>query len=128
MSRGSLSQITVEALLYPYDFPNMLATVMGIEGGFLVRIGDAGIPANRLQLATPNGNLTDAAWEFDTNTWTFMTLTYDCATVPIPAPSTGTPQPVTSPTAPADSMWATPTTPTVTSTVRCRNSAYGTAA
>ncbi len=77
---GSLSQITVEALLYPYDFPNMLATVMGIEGGFLVRIGDAGIPANRLQLATPNGNLTDAAWEFDTNTWTFMTLTYDCAT------------------------------------------------
>lgn len=74
-----LTQITVEALLYPYDFPNMLATIMGIEGQFLVRVGDAGIPSNRLQLATSNGNMTDAAWEFDTNTWTFMTLTYDCA-------------------------------------------------
>lgn len=73
-----LKQITVEALLYPYDFPNMLATIMGIEGQFLVRVGDAGIPSNRLQLATSNGNMTDAAWEFDTNTWTFMTLTYDC--------------------------------------------------
>ena len=58
----------------------MLATVMGIEGGFLVRIGDAGIPANQLQLATPNGNLTDAAWQFDTNKWTFVSLTYDTAT------------------------------------------------
>lgn len=76
----NLTQITVEALLYPYDFPNMLATVMGIEGGFLVRIGDAGIPANRLQIANPGGNMTDPAWEFDTNTWTFMTMTYDCAT------------------------------------------------
>ncbi len=76
----NLTQITVEALLYPLDFPNMLATIMGIEGGFLVRVGDAGIPANQLQLATSNGNVTDPAWTFDTNTWTFMTLTYDTAT------------------------------------------------
>lgn len=72
-----ITQITVEALLYPLDFPNMLATVMGIEGQFLVRIGDAGIPANQLQLATSNGNVTDPAWAFDTNKWTFLTLTYD---------------------------------------------------
>ncbi len=77
---SGITQITVEALLYPRDFPNMLATVMGIEGGFLVRIGDAGIPANQLQLATPNGTLTDAAWQFDTNKWTFVSLTYDTAT------------------------------------------------
>lgn len=74
---GNLSKITVEALLYPLDFPNMLATVMGIEGNFLIRIGDAGIPANQLQLATSNGNVTDPAWAFDTNKWTFLTLTYD---------------------------------------------------
>lgn len=74
---GNLTKITVEALLYPLDFPNMLATVMGIEGNFLVRIGDAGIPANQLQLATSNGNVTDPAWTFDTNKWTFLTLTYD---------------------------------------------------
>lgn len=77
---GNMTQITVEALLYPLDFPNMLATVMGIEGNFLVRIGDAGIPANQLQLATSAGNVTDPAWTFDTNKWTFMTLTYDTAT------------------------------------------------
>lgn len=76
----SMSKITVEALLYPFDFPNMLATVMGIEGNFLVRIGDAGIPANQLQLATSDGNLTDPAWTFDTNKWTFLTLTYDTTT------------------------------------------------
>lgn len=77
---GDIKEITVEALLYPFDFPNMLATVMGIEGQFLVRIGDAGIPANQLQLATANGNVTDPAWQFDTNTWTFLTLTYNCET------------------------------------------------
>lgn len=74
---GNMEQITVEALLYPLDFPNMLATIMGIEGGFLVRVGDAGIPANQLQLATSNGNITDPSWSFDTNKWTFLTLTYD---------------------------------------------------
>lgn len=73
----NLRKITVEALLYPFDFPNMLATIMGIEGGFLVRVGDAGLPSNQLQLATPAGNITDPAWSFDTNTWTFLTLTYD---------------------------------------------------
>lgn len=74
---GNIKKITVEALLYPLDFPNMLATIMGIEGGFLVRVGDAGIPPNQLQLATSNGNVTDPAWTFDTNKWTFLTLTYD---------------------------------------------------
>lgn len=73
----NLTKITVEALLYPIDFPNMLSTIMGIEGNFLVRIGDAGIPSNQLQLATSEGNVTDPAWTFDTGKWTFLTLTYD---------------------------------------------------
>lgn len=76
----NLGKITVEALLYPIDFPNMLSTIMGIEGGFLVRVGDAGIPSNQLQLATSNGNVTDPAWTFDTGKWTFLTLTYDTET------------------------------------------------
>lgn len=76
----NMPQITVEALLYPHDFPNMLATIMGIEGSFLVRVGDAGIPGNQLQLATSAGNVTDPAWTFDTGKWTFLTLTYDTAT------------------------------------------------
>ncbi len=77
---GGMTEITVEALLYPTDFPNMLATVMGIEGQFLVRVGDAGLPPNQLQLATASGNVTDPAWTFDTNKWTFLTLTYNTKT------------------------------------------------
>ena len=77
----NLSQVTVEALVNPDNFPNTLATVMGIEGQVLVRIGDVGIPANQLQLAAPNdGNVTDPAWQFETGKWTFLTLTFDTAT------------------------------------------------
>lgn len=77
---GAMNEITVQALLYPYDFPHQLSTIMGIEGKFLLRIGDSPIPANQLQLATSNGNVTDAAWTFDTNKWTELTFTYSCAT------------------------------------------------
>lgn len=77
---SEITEITVEALLYPFDFPNMLATVMGIEGQFLIRIGDAGLPPNQVQLATSTGNVTDPAWQMDTNRWTFLTFTYDTNT------------------------------------------------
>lgn len=75
-----LSHITVEALLYPIAFPNMLSTVMGIEEEFLIRIGDAGVPENQLQLATSNGKITDTEWTFMTGRWTFLTFTYDTNT------------------------------------------------
>ena len=77
---SNMEKITVEALLYPTAFPNMLATIMGQEGYFLVRIGDQGVDPNQIQIATANGNLTDAAWKLDTNTWTFLTFTYDTTT------------------------------------------------
>ena len=75
----NLSEITMEALIRPDDFPNMLATVMGVEGGFLFRIGDAGIPPNQVQLATPSGNVTNAAWQVPTKVWTHLALTYNSA-------------------------------------------------
>lgn len=79
-SLENMTQITVEGLLNPDNFPNMLSTIMGIEGDVLVRIGDAGIPANQLQFAAPNGNVTDPSWQFETGKWTFLTLTYDSET------------------------------------------------
>lgn len=75
-----MTEITIEALLYPEAFPNMLATIMGQEGYFLARVGDAGIDPNQLQLATSNGNVTDTAWKLETNKWTFLTLTYNTFT------------------------------------------------
>lgn len=76
---GNLEQMTFECLIYPYQFTNTLSTLMGIEGGFLFRIGDAGIPSNQLQLAS-SPNATDPAWKFDTNKWTFLTVTFDGTT------------------------------------------------
>lgn len=76
----AMNQITVQALLYPRDFRNQLNTLMGIEGQYLLRFGDNGVPPNQLQLATSNGNVTDASWQLDTNSWTEFTFTFDCAT------------------------------------------------
>jgi hypothetical protein len=77
---GSLDKLTVEVLLYPQAFDNMLSTVIGIEGTFLFRIGDSGVPSNQIQLATASGNCTDSAWQLDLNTWTHVALTYDAST------------------------------------------------
>ena len=37
-----MKQITMEALIYPREFGKLISTIMGIEGNFLMRIGDAG--------------------------------------------------------------------------------------
>lgn len=42
-----------------------LSTIMGIEGKFLLRMGDVGVGWNQLQLATYSGNKTDAALTLD---------------------------------------------------------------
>lgn len=49
---------------------------MGIEGKYLLRIGDAGVPSNQLQLATSNGNLTNSDLQFDGNKWYHVAVTF----------------------------------------------------
>ena len=60
---GELSQLTVQALLYPFDFPRMLHTIMGVEDYFLIRVGDGPIPPNQVQLATKSNGKGDNATE-----------------------------------------------------------------
>lgn len=74
---SDLRKLTAEALIRVDKFGKMLTSVMGIEGYFLIRIGDAGIPENQLQLATRNGNLSNADLVIPTNEWTHIALTYD---------------------------------------------------
>lgn len=74
-----MKEVSIEALLYVNKFGKLISTVMGIEGNFLFRIGDAGVPDNQLQLATSNGNLTDAAWQIPTNAWVHLAATYNSA-------------------------------------------------
>lgn len=57
---NNLRQMTAEALIRVSKFDKMLTTIMGIEGQFLIRIGDAGIPQNQLQIANPDHNVTSA--------------------------------------------------------------------
>lgn len=73
----NMRKITMEALLYPREFGKLISTVMGIEGSFLMRIGDAGVPDNQLQIATSSGNFTDSKLQLQTNQWQHVAMTYD---------------------------------------------------
>lgn len=76
----AMTTFTAEALVYPYSFDHMISTLMGIEGKFLLRYGDAGIDHNQLQIATSAGNYTSEDLKLPTNTWTHIAFTYDANT------------------------------------------------
>lgn len=77
---SNMKQITMEALVYPRTLDKKISTIMGIEGQFLMRIGDAGLPPNQIQIATSSGNVTSAKLQLQTNTWTHVAMTYDTST------------------------------------------------
>jgi hypothetical protein len=77
---GSMGQMTVEALVRVSKFGRLITTLMGIEGNFLIRIGDAGVPDNQIQLATSRGNVTDPTWQLSTGVWQHIAVTFDKAT------------------------------------------------
>lgn len=74
---SGIEQLTIEMLVRIDQFGKLISTVMGIEGNFLFRIGDAGVPDNQLQLATSSGNVTDAAWQIPTNEWVHLAATFN---------------------------------------------------
>lgn len=78
---NNLSQLTMEALIRVRNFDKMISTVMGIEGSFLIRIGDANFPSNQLQIATSRGNFpgADSNKGLPVNEWVHVALTYDAA-------------------------------------------------
>ena len=78
---NNLSQVTMEALIRARDFDRQISTVMGIEGTFLIRLGDAGFPSNQIQIATSRGNFPsgDSQKGLPTNEFTHIALTYNSA-------------------------------------------------
>lgn len=74
---NNLRQLTAEALIRVSKFDKMLTTIMGIEGSFLIRIGDAGIPQNQLQIANSDHNVTSADLSIPTGEWVHIAVTYD---------------------------------------------------
>lgn len=79
---NNLSEVTIEALIRVRNFDRMISTVMGIEGNFLVRIGDANFPSNQIQVATQNGNFpaSDKNKGLPLNEWVHIAMTYDSQT------------------------------------------------
>lgn len=76
---GYPEELTLECLFRADEFNNSISTLMGIEGDFLLRLGDSA-PKNVLQLATMAGNLdvyVDEASSlgFETNRWYHVAVT-----------------------------------------------------
>ena len=72
-----LKTITVEALVRADELNNKISTLMGIEGKFLLRFSDQGLPENQLQLATTSTNATNPNWTIETGKWVHIAFTYD---------------------------------------------------
>lgn len=55
-----------------------LSTLLGVEGLFLLRLGDVGVPWNQIQLATNYGNFTDSKLQLtELNRWYHLAVTWD---------------------------------------------------
>lgn len=76
---NGLNTLTLEALIRARDFDRLISSVMGIEGKFLIRIGDAGYPSSQVQVATSGGNFpsADSNKKLPTNEWVHIAVTYD---------------------------------------------------
>lgn len=79
-----MRQITMEALLKVDKFDKMISTVMGIEGNYLMRIGDAGYASNQLQIAgrQSSENFPSAAQSpaVPVGRWVHIAVTHDFMT------------------------------------------------
>ncbi|MDE6779032.1 MAG: hypothetical protein K2J51_06165 [Alistipes sp.] len=77
---NSLSSGTFEALVNIQEerTKGTLSTIMGIEGKFLLRMGDATLDWNQIQLATSNGNFTDSKLKLtELNRWYHIAVTWN---------------------------------------------------
>lgn len=91
---NNLTQVTMEALIRVRDYDRLISTVMGIEGQFLIRLGDAGFPPNQIQIASSKGNFpaADSNKGLPTNEWVHIAMTYNAATKDIKIYVNGTVQ------------------------------------
>lgn len=80
---GSLGEMTFQCLFYVEEWGGAEAniqTLAGIEGQWLLRIADSGLPVNQLQFVTPSGNITSSEWQLPNKKWVAMTFTWKSAT------------------------------------------------
>lgn len=79
---NNLSNFTLECMVNFNKFGRQISTIMGIEGNFLLRVGDAGVPDNQLQVASSR-NLTSSDLQFETGKWYHVAMTFSNGTVKV---------------------------------------------
>lgn len=72
----NLSNFTLEALINGTTLTKQISTVMGIEGNFLIRLGDAGVDPDQIQVASTN-NLTSPDLKIETGRWYHLAVAFD---------------------------------------------------
>ena len=76
---GACSAFTWEFMFRPSDFNKAAGSVlslMGIEGEFLLRLGDVGNDLDHLQIATARGNY-NVPFKFEAETWYHLAVTFE---------------------------------------------------
>lgn len=75
---GNMRQFTFEALVCPDEFKpdGEIATILGIEGSFLIRLGDTSLSGNRLQV-TLSGTYTDDRAVLEAGKWYHIAVVFD---------------------------------------------------
>jgi hypothetical protein len=86
-SLKNLNAVTMEALIRPHEWGTEagISSVMGIEGYFLIRIGDSGFPTEQIQIAKSSvfgGNWpsADNNKRLKKDVWQHIALTFDLVT------------------------------------------------
>lgn len=78
---SAMTQMTAEALVRIRNFDQEITTIMGVEGKFLIRIGDSSFPSDQIQVT--NGSYSkfpttgNAANALPVNQWVHIAVTYD---------------------------------------------------
>lgn len=80
-----MERFSFEALVYGNSFKKEVSTIMGIEDVFLLRVGDADIPMNQVQVAfcikdegsTYRGYLTSPSLKLQLYRWYHIAVTFD---------------------------------------------------
>ena len=80
---NNLTENTMEILFKANSFPNTLNTLMGIESNYLLRIGDANIPNNQLQVATSVNNCTSADLQLESGKWYHVAVAFNKGNVKV---------------------------------------------
>lgn len=83
---GRSEQFTLETLVKfdNFDKPSGgIFTIMGIEGRFLLRMGDVGNSLNNLQIATRYANFNVTDFDFQANQWYHIAVVYGDSTLEV---------------------------------------------